>query len=484
METVKQEDLVHVDLWGLVRRMMPYLRRFWALVLALMALGGGLMYLRAVRSYQPMYQSEAMFSVSVNSSGQTDIGSYSYYYDNSAAKQVVDTFPYILNTRLARELICQKLGTSYINGSITSTSMAGTNCFVLTVTSASAEDAYRILQAVMEVYPQVSRQVIGETQLSVSREPALASAPYNALSWKRPVAMGVMVGALLGLGLLLVLALLRRTVLRSEDVQKMLNLPCLARIPTVQRKKRKTGAQSPVLITHLESDSAFCESFRLLRLKLLRQLQPEDKLLMVTSSIPAEGKSTLAANLALMLDRDGKRVLLIDADLRNPSIKELLQLQKPSKGLGEYLAEPTDSVKLLRCGKGNLFVMAGDEAIPSPTTLLQRERLHDFLQPLRTMFDYIIIDTPPCTMMADASALCVHADKVIYAIREDCASTTQIYDGVQSLSDAGADICGFVFTRSSAVSSSSGYGYGYGYGYSRYGKRSGYSYRKERTDGK
>lgn len=478
METVKQEDLVHIDLWAVARRIRPMLQRFWVLILALAVLFGGVMCIRSLGAYVPMYRSEAMFSVSLNTSGETDITSYSYYYDNAAAQQLVETFPYILETRLTRELICQKLGTNYINGTITSRSMADTNCFVLTVTSTSAQDAYDILQAVMEVYPQVSRQIIGETQLSVSREPALADAPYNSLSWKRPLVLGAALGAALGFGLIVLLSLLRRTVLRSEDVNKLVNLPCLARIPLVQRKKRKSGSEAALLITQLESDSAFCEAHRLLRLKLLRQLQPEDKLLMVTSSVPSEGKSTLAANLALLLSRDGKKVLLIDGDLRGPSVKDMLQITKSSAGMDAYLTDPTQPMKFLRYGQNKLYVLAGDEPIPSPTALLQRQALHSVLTPLRDMFDYIILDTPPCTTMADASAMCVHADKVIYVIREDHAAGGQIFDGVQSLSDAGADICGFVFTQSTAGASGTGYGYGYGYGYGhgygRYGKSYGY----------
>ena len=481
MENIKQEELVHVDLQGIFRRLLPCLRRYWALVLALMVLLGGLMALRSVRLYRPMYRSEAMFSVSVSTSGQTDLSSYSYYYDNSAAQQAVDSFPYLLNTQRMRELICQKLGTSYINGQIASRSMAGTNCLILSVTSTSAQDAYDILQAVMEVYPQISRQVIGETQLSVSREPAVPTAPYNSLSWKRPLAVGLAAGFVLGMAGLLVMALLRRTVVRPEDVQKIVNLPCLARIPTVQQKKRTNGTLMPLLITRQPSDSAFCESHRLLRLKLLRQLKEEDKVLLVTGSIAGEGKSTLSANLALLLSRDGKRVLLIDGDLRAPSIKEVLNLNKPSLGLGDYLAAPSTSMKVLRFSHEDLFVLAGDEPSDAPLTLLQREPLQNLLAPLRDMFDYIIIDAPPCTTTADASALCVHADRVIYTIREDFATTMQIYDGVQALDDAGANICGFVFTHSTSGSSGSGYGYGYGYGYSRYGSRyGGYGYGKSR----
>jgi receptor protein-tyrosine kinase len=92
------------------------------------------------------------------------------------------------------------------------------------------------------------------------------------------------------------------------------------------------------------------------------------------------------------------------------------------------------------------------------------------------MSDYILIDTPPSTMMSDASVLAARADKVIYVIRRDYASTAQILDGVQSLLGTGAKLCGFVFNR---ASSGHGTGYGYGYGYGHYGYGYGYGYGKK-----
>ena len=474
MENEKIEELI--DLGSLLRKMITCLRRFWILVLALTVAGGGLMYWKAYRSYRPMYRSEAVFSVSVSYSGNTDIMNYnSYYYDSSAAELVAETFPYILRTDAMKELICQKLGASYINGSISASSVAQTNFFVLTVTSSSAEDAYRIIQAVIDAYPQVSRQVIGETQLTISREPTLASAPYNTFSWQRSTAKGAVAGFVLGMLILVVLALLRKTALTPNDLKKALNLSCLARIPNIKLKQRKSNPNASLLITHQEPDSAFCESFRLLRLKLLRQLKDNDQVIMITSSLPSEGKSSLAANIALSLAKDGKKVLLVDADLRGPNIKSIMNITKPSTGLGECLMEGFDTVRFHRYENTKLFIFAGDQAIQNPTPLLQYDKLQQVIQSMRPMFDYIILDTPPCVMMADASALCSHADKVVYVVREDYASCAQIYDGVQSLSSIGADICGFVFNRSTSIHSSH-YGYGYGYGRYGYGKKYGYGY--------
>ena len=102
---------------------------------------------------------------------------YSYYYDKAAAKMATATFPHLLQAESTQELIRQRLGTPYINGSITSSTVADTNLFALTVTSADPQAAYDIVNAVMEVYPQVSRQVIGETQLVVPARKKSRGAP-------------------------------------------------------------------------------------------------------------------------------------------------------------------------------------------------------------------------------------------------------------------------------------------------------------------
>lgn len=470
------EEYLYIDLYTLPRKVLPVLRRLWAVLLALTVLGGGLMYWLSMRTYTPLYRSEAMFSVSINYSGDTDLSGYSYYYDKAAAQVVADTFPYLLESEFMLEMLRQQLGSEIINGAISSTSMAETNLISLTVTSPDPQSAFDIIKAVMDIYPRVSRRVVGETQLVVTREPLLPLSPFNSPNWTRNTALGAGAGFLLGAGLILLLALGRSTALSTDDVKRTVNLPCLSRVPNVKLKQRKNSTANSLLVTRQGSDSAFNESFRLLRLKLLRTLQENDRVILFTSTVPAEGKSSLAVNTALTLAKDNKKVLLVDADLRGPSIKALLNMAEPSDGLGEFLSGKLSCVEFLRYENTSLYVFSGDEAIANPSPLFQRKHLAAFIQTVRPMFDYILLDTPPCAMMADAAALSVHADKVVYVIREDFAATGQIFDGVQSLSGIGADICGFVFNRSSAIHGS-GYGYGYGYGHYGYGyKKRGYGY--------
>lgn len=474
-----EQTLISYDFDVLLSHMLRYFRRLWVLFLAITVACGGFMYYRAVSAYRPMYRAEAVFSASVQYTNTTDIMSYNYYYDNAAAGMVESTFPYILQSDVMREKLLRELNTSNINGSISAKSVEGTNIFILSVTSRNPSDAYTILCAVMDVYPQVSTQVLGETQISISREPTLPTVPYNAVSWKQPTAIGVLAGILISGLILLMLSVLRRTVIRAEDVMKLVNLPCIARVPLTKRKRRASGHQGGLIAGQMSANSAFSESFRLLKLHLLRQLSPEDKVILFTSSVPAEGKSTIAVNTALALAKDGKKVLLIDGDLRGQSVKDALSIQKESTGLGGFLAGACESYTFLRYPDTSLYVFAGDERVQSPMKLLKSEKLPALFADLREMVDYIIVDTPPSNMMADASILGRYADKIVYVIRRDCATRAQIFDGIQTVAACGAGFAGFVFNHERLGGSKYGYGYGkYGYG-SKYGYGNyGYGYRK------
>ena len=364
-----------IDLSVLLRRMLRALRRLWPVCLALIVLCAAVMGWRAHRTFRPMYRSEAVFSVSLSFIGGTDVSSYSQYYNKSAAQQVTDTFPYLLSSDRMQELLRQRLGTASINGSISASPIPDTSFFVLTVESPGAQDAYDILRAVIDVYPQVNRLVLGETQLVVNQEPSLPDAPYNSDPWVRSAVKGAFLGLVLGLAVLIIAAALRRTVSSTGDVKRLVSLPCLASIPRTAPKRRKSGPQQGLLITHMQTDSAFCEAYRLLRLKLLRQLKPQDKIIMITSSIPSEGKSSVSVNLALSLAREGKKVLLIDGDLRGPSDKALLGLTKPSDGLGQCLSGSLGQVHFLRYEDTSLYVFAGSEPIHTPMNLLQYDKI-------------------------------------------------------------------------------------------------------------
>lgn len=460
------------ELWRIFTRM------FWVpLVLAVLA--GGLLGLRSWRGYTPMYRSEATFTVQLLSN-QYDITGVDSYYDKAAAEQLANTFPYLLSSDLMQQLLQRELGVGWLNGSITAQSVANTNLFSVQVTSTSAQDAYDILNGVIAVYPQVANYVVGSTELTVLVPPAVASQPYNAFQPTRTIIKGAVLGFGVGVVFLLVLAMASKTICTREDMKKWMNVPCLGTLPTVSFKRRTGKTGGTVTILNDRTGSAFQESIRSLRIRFLREAErQESKVFLVSSTVPGEGKTTVAVNLALTLGQNGARVILVDMDLRKPSVKKALGLTAPSKGVPELLRGGEESPKaaLMELEGTRVRVLAGDKAVENPRRQLESRKLSGLIKALREEADYVVIDTPPNGLLGDSTAMATLADGILYVVRAGKAQVPHIMDSIQLLSSSRTPLMGCVLNGVKENGGGYGYGYGYGYGgyrgYERHSRKSG-----------
>lgn len=472
------DAVMKIDLIRLIHNVIRGIKKFLLLIVCLATLLGGVMGIRAWRSYVPMYKSEAVFSVSTNAVNSTDVFGYSYYYDNTAAKQAAELFPYILHSNAMTERLKLALDSEYIGGSISASSIADTNLFTLTVTSTSAEESLRILKAVIEVYPQMSYLMSGDVQLKMTQEPTMGTAPYNSRNWKESALKGALLGAAIGAVALLIWAIMQKTICDADEVKSFLNLTYLGSVPVIKARRSQLDDKL-VTVDTVSADSQFGEAFRSIRMKLAKKLSEESsKVIMFTSTLQDEGKTTIAANTAITLAKDGHRVVLVDGDLRNPSIKKLLGITKETDGLGEYLQrDKIKNMNFIHDRETNLCILAGDAKEYDMNRIFNRARLEQIVENLADNFDYVIFDAPPCAVTADAIKLCRYMQKVVYIIRQDYASQSQIYSSVQSLYDNGADVCGFIINYKTGKSGIEKYNYGYKYGYGYgYGKKYGYGY--------
>ena len=183
--------------------------------------------------------------------------------------------------------------------------------------------------------------------------------------------------------------------------------------------------------------------------------------------MPGEGKTTVSVNLALSLARKGARVILVDADLRRPSVKAALGIREPSQGLIDAAAldDPAQSASLLASVEGStLRLLAGDTPRKDVRQAPVRKifRVIDFL---RTQADYIILDTPPCGLLADSVSLARAADCAIYVLGAGAVQAPQALDGIQYLAESGTALLGCVLNGVQTRGQRYGYGYGYHYGY-------------------
>lgn len=485
MEQTNEQEQLSLDLATFVRNSLFLLRRTFYLVLLAALLGGALLGWRAWRSYSPRYQAQAVLSVSAGYSGGNDLTGYGSYYDSAATQQVISTFPALIDTDAMRQLITQELGTAQINGSISAEVVASSNLFTLTVTSSSAQDAYDILNAVLVCYPKLASVVIGSTTVELIEEPVLPEQPVNSPGWRHSAVRGAVLGGVLMLALLCLLAQLRKTVTSEEDMKQLSSLSCLAQVPATTAKRRQRGDGRISLLSPTVSP-AYAESIRTLRARLLHE-RPEGGVVLVTSTAPGEGKSTLAANLAISLAHAGHSVILVDGDLRAQSLRTFFSAPEDAPALAALLADPKlDPVACLQQTEQKRLRLLTGAGVNEPTGLLRQHRLKELLARLEQEAEYILLDTPPAGLLADAMAFARLSDLAIFVVRCDYAARMKIADSLQALADTRVKLLGYVLNRTAASGGRYGYGYGYGHGYGYgYGKGyGGYGYgKKRRTSG-
>lgn len=455
-----------IDLYDLLRGLWRSARHFFLRGCILMVVLALVMVYYTGSAYVPQYEASASFTVQITNS----LASVQQYYNAAATDQLVSTFPHILTSGILTQQVKEDLGISHMPA-VSASSIGQTNIFTLKVTSTDPQLSYDVLQCVMEVYPEVAEFVVGPTSLTLISETGVPAAPTRYPSYPRAAVTGAALGAALWAGFSLLYWVTHRTVGSEEDLKKVVNVACLGRLPRVGGVKKKG---CPMLSPNNDK-FGFSESVRLLRVRTEKAMAPLGKVVLVSSSIANEGKTTVSINLAIAMARKGRRVLLADCDLRNPSVALALGMENES-GMSDYLRSRIDLERIIKEGpREGLFVITGGKPVSHPEDLLSRQPIHRFMEAVRKDFDCIILDTPPCALISDAAELMALADGAILTVRQDHANVGQITEGVRMLTDSKTPIIGCVLNmtrpKTGRGSSYSYYGYGYGYGY--YGGKKG-----------
>ncbi|MCD8383641.1 MAG: polysaccharide biosynthesis tyrosine autokinase [Clostridiales bacterium] len=475
-EEVEPIDLLHL-LDGLWKAFCHY---FW-LVLLLTALGAGGLALRSYLTYTPQYLAYATFTVT--SSSQSSY-STSNYYNTATASQLESTFPYLLTSGSLARIVAEDLGVSTLNGTITASVMANTNLFTIEVRSSSPQTAYDIVQSLIENYPEVAEQVVGVTELELLDESGVPTQPTNTVNYVNTAIKGGLLGFALGVAILFLITISRQTIQRESDFKKRLNIECLASIPQISVKRRAKGnAQAMVSIYNPHISQSFLDAVRVLRTRVERDARDHgSKVLLVTSAAPGEGKSTLAANIAMSLAMDGRKVLLMDCDLRNPTVHEMLQLQ-PGKGVYELLTGEAKLDEVFQYDKAHrLYVLPGGKPCSNASEILDSQQMRELLSSVKPLVDYVILDTAPVGMITDTAVLAPLADGAIFVVKQDYARTGDILEAVEQLSESRIHMIGCVLNGVTSSPGGYGYGYGYGYSYGSYRHYGGYGERPAETE--
>jgi len=277
--------------------------------------------------------------------------------------------------------------------------------------------------------------------------------------------MILIIGAVLGLVVGFQLALLLERIYTKlrfpEEMERLTGLTALGSIPHMTATETRTRA----LACHLDPRSAAAEAYRSIRTRLLLATDRKGPaVFLVTSAVGGEGKTTTALNIASALAQTGRRVLIVDADLRRSSLHQQLGIEK-GRGLSTHLADGAEARDVVRdLDVPCLSVVTAGQAPETPSEMLGSAKMTDFLRWAREQFDFIVLDSPPVAAVTDATVLAPLVDGVLLVVRAQSTPRNAATHGRLLIEHARGKIVGAVLND---VSSQHGryYGYGYGYGY-------------------
>ena len=475
-------DEIEIDLVRICINLLRALKKVWPAVLVLTVLGAVVVTFLQQKTFVPSYRAYCSFSVRViNKSTLNDTNSlYAIYYDKDLAEQLDKTFSYLLSSDILTEEIKEYLGEEYVNGNIRANCIKGSNIFVLNTYSNSPENAGKLLNAVMSVHQDVAEYVVGDLEMDVIEEPIISNKPYNTPNRIKGIMIGGALGFVLSMGLLCIYAFLKRTVLNPEDLEKYLNMPCFGIIPLFQMKNHR---RSPFFFgTDIHEQSEFSECIRGIARRVEHAMKEKNaKVLLITSTAPGEGKTTLCHSLAETFAYWGQKVIAFDGDLRRPSLWKCFEIKDKVMDMESVLLGKAPKESII-CPQENrsLTLVGNTVVVEKSTVIIDSPAMKEMISDLSEEADILIIDSPPCEQIIDASLFQQYADCVLYVVQQDRIPIDEITAAAETLCHDENKLLSYVMNG--VQHHVQGYGkYGYGkyggyYGrYSKYGRYGKYS---------
>jgi capsular exopolysaccharide synthesis family protein len=323
----------------------------------------------------------------------------------------------------------------------------------------------------VEHHESITYQVVDNVSLELLRSPTVPMAPSNPLNVMSLVKKVAALAAAAMVLLMGVLAFYRDTVRSSSEAKSKLDCDLLGSIPHERKYKGWLAwlrrRRSSILVTNPTTSFRFVETFNKLASRVGYHMHGK-KVVMVSSILANEGKSTVSVNLAMAMALKHEKVLLIDCDLRKPSCCELVEQAEIPYGLCAVLNGEVDvNDALIEDRKSGLCMLLETKATQDSDDYLSSERMHALLKWARENFDFVVLDLPPMSLVSDAESLMELADASVLVVRQNMAKTNGINKAISILESGKAKLLGCVLNdvRSSAFGAG-----GYGYGYGRYGK--------------
>ncbi|MBW1918308.1 MAG: polysaccharide biosynthesis tyrosine autokinase, partial [Deltaproteobacteria bacterium] len=306
-------------------------------------------------------------------------------------------------------------------------------------------------------------QNVPATNIRIVYPATVPSAPVKPRKVRNTL-LAVVMGLVLGAGLALTLERLDNTFKTPQEVEAWLEIPNLALIPHLEAADQGNSHQAPALIIQHQPRHLVSEAYRGLRTNILFSSPGQSPhTILVTSSMPLEGKSVTAVNLAAAMAKAEPAVLLVDSDLRRPTLQQYLEVEK-EPGLSNFLVGEIDDIPVVETQVPHLFVVPSGPTPPNPSELLGSERMGEFLRRAGERFGRIILDSPPLTSVTDAAILATLAEGTLFVVKAETVPRRTAQAAREQLHSVQAHILGAILNDVPVQRD----GYYYQYYYQRY----------------
>ncbi len=465
--TNEYNDILEVD----IRRLLVAVRKkIWLLVVA--SISGALLAMFVTYYFiVPKYQSSAMFYVNNSSISVGDASLSISSADIVASKSLVESYIVILKARTTLTDIIDyaDVNRTYMEmkDMISAAPVNSTEIFEVVVTSTDPAEAEKVANAIAYILPKRISSIIEGSSAKIVDTAIMASRPSSP-SYIKNIILGFLLALILSVGVIVIKELFSIKVKTEDDIARICKYPILSSVPDMtsssgsgyQYGYGSSRKNVPQILSSSKEQRvlygkrisfAASEAYKLLRTKLQFSFTDEGKCRVVglSSALSGEGKSLSSINLSYSLSQLDKKVILIDCDMRKPTLAEKLDIKK-SPGLSNWLTGQSQLQDLMqKCNikeeEDAFCVISAGQNPPNPIELLSSERMTQLISQLREEYDYVILDLPPVEEVSDALAIAKEIDGILLVVRQNYCNRMALSNTVRQFEFIGSKVLGVVY---------------------------------------
>ncbi len=473
-----EEFKFDIDLQTIVRIVLKY----WHIILLAAALGGFSGWGLSKWVFTPVYEANTTIFAWESSDDEKTQKLKNQYMDIEANSRLVNDYKEIITSRKVQDEVYRLKQHKFINENkknykISSDIQRNTRMVKIVASSSNPEVAVFVANTTAEVFIKVIQDIMNLKSIQIIDAAELPENPVKP----QPL-VNAIIGFMLGLGLALLAASVKEmldwTIKIPEEVPERIGKNVIGTIPEAkiddnpqeskQKNKHGVAILTPRFFGVEKNNHAIVEAFKILRtnIEFMVPGKNKSKIVMFTSALPGEGKSTIIANLALSMSKSGKKVIILDCDLRKPFMHKFFSVDN-TKGLVSIIVGATpsqDAIHRNALNKG-LDLISSGPIPPNPTELLMTDEFKQLLEELSQSYDYIFIDAPPTLNMADTSIIGHLADATIFIITAGKTRIELVKRCLRQLSQTDIEVSGILLNRFSIEAIKYNYYYYYYYHY-------------------